>query len=138
MSSVSMGMFGYFDEVYQALREVRRVLRPGGTFIMSVRNPYNLYLADLGRLPFRALGRLGRALRSRTRRVSAVLAARPGAAAVEPFRIAIHEDLSALIVGVSAPRVFAGGIRWTGLRACHVFRQGTSARPALHRPQRQA
>jgi len=98
---VSMGMFGYFDEVYKALREVRRVLRPGGTFIMSVRNPYNLYMADLGRLPFRALGKLGRALRSRTRRDSAELAARPGAAAEAPFRIAIHEDPSALIAGVT-------------------------------------
>ena len=41
-----VGVFGYIDDVVGALLEIRRVLRPGGVLLMSVRNPFNLILSD--------------------------------------------------------------------------------------------
>jgi ubiquinone/menaquinone biosynthesis C-methylase UbiE len=33
-----IGVFGYMDDVDAAIREIKRVLRPGGTLILSIRN----------------------------------------------------------------------------------------------------
>jgi SAM-dependent methyltransferase len=33
-----IGVFGYMDDVDSAIKEIRRVLRPGGTLVMSIRN----------------------------------------------------------------------------------------------------
>lgn len=33
-----IGVFGYMDDVDSAIREIKRVLRPGGTLILSIRN----------------------------------------------------------------------------------------------------
>jgi SAM-dependent methyltransferase len=79
---VCLGVFGYFDDVDRAFNEVRRVLKPGGTFFMSIRNRYNLQLTDLGWLPVRA----ARLLAERFRR--------------RPFRVRIHERPGVLIKGV--------------------------------------
>ncbi|MFV8819470.1 class I SAM-dependent methyltransferase [Haliea sp. E17] len=43
---VCLGMFGYFKESDLALQEINRVLRPGGTLILSVRNKYHEVLTD--------------------------------------------------------------------------------------------
>jgi 2-polyprenyl-3-methyl-5-hydroxy-6-metoxy-1,4-benzoquinol methylase len=61
-----IGVFGYIDEVDQALGEIRRVLKPGGTFVMSVRNNDHSTLFDVARLirlPVRALKKLSTSLR---------------------------------------------------------------------------
>jgi SAM-dependent methyltransferase len=41
-----MGVFGYIDDVDGALAEIRRVLKPGGVFLMSVRNGKNTMVSD--------------------------------------------------------------------------------------------
>jgi SAM-dependent methyltransferase len=86
---VCLGVFGYFDAVNRALSEVRRVLEPGGTFFMSVRNRYNLQLTDLGLLPTRAARLLAERVRAYWR-----------PATPEDFRIRIHERPGPLIRGV--------------------------------------
>lgn len=51
----AMGMFGYIDDVDRALSEIQRVLRPGGVFIMSIRNHYTHKIFDPGlliRIPY--------------------------------------------------------------------------------------
>lgn len=43
---VCLGMFGYFNETVQALKEIRRVLRPQGQLILSVRNRTHQIIFD--------------------------------------------------------------------------------------------
>lgn len=43
---VSLGMFGYVENVTGALDEIRRILKPGGLFIFSVRNRFHQILFD--------------------------------------------------------------------------------------------
>ena len=45
-----IGVFGYIDDVDKALSEINRVLKPGGTFIMSIRNEDNRNIFDLANL----------------------------------------------------------------------------------------
>ncbi len=45
-SVLCVGVFGYIDDVVGALLEIRRVLRPGGLLLMSVRNPTNSLISD--------------------------------------------------------------------------------------------
>jgi ubiquinone/menaquinone biosynthesis C-methylase UbiE len=47
---VSLGMFGYFEETSEALAEIRRVLKPGGALLLSVRNLFHQVWTDP--LPF--------------------------------------------------------------------------------------
>lgn len=105
---VTLGMFGYFDEVTQALREIRRVLRPGGTLILSVRNPNNQYLFDVAhlvRMPLRFIAALRRKLAGRP---VVEPPTRPSSAApVQPiaddgFRIRMFQNPPPLIRGVTA------------------------------------
>ena len=105
---VTMGMFGYFDEVSQALREIRRVLRPEGTLLLSVRNPNNHYLfdlAELARLPVRLAGKLFRKafkLRAREAPIKPSSAAPQGLSAPDDgFRIRMFQNPAPLISGVS-------------------------------------
>jgi ubiquinone/menaquinone biosynthesis C-methylase UbiE len=41
-----LGVFGYIEDVDGAVAEIRRVLKPGGVFFMSVRNRTNELLSD--------------------------------------------------------------------------------------------
>lgn len=105
---VCLGMFGYFDEVTQALREIRRVLRPGGMLIISVRNFYTPILFDvvaLARLPFRLIKYLLRRLIGRPPKAtgkppSGETGTRP-AGQEDGFHIHIYERSTHLIAGVS-------------------------------------
>ncbi|OHC71606.1 MAG: hypothetical protein A2045_17000 [Rhodocyclales bacterium GWA2_65_20] len=107
---VCLGVFGYFDEVTQALREIHRVLRPGGTLIVSVRNAQAHYVFDLFRLlqlPWRLLRVLARHL-TRQSRPSGPVADTAGAVRTngvdridDGFRIQIHQVPSRLIEGVT-------------------------------------
>ena len=62
-----IGVFGYIDDVVGALLEIRRVLRPGGLLVMSVRNPYNSAVSD----PVKGVRALTRKLTEITERVEA-------------------------------------------------------------------
>lgn len=42
-----IGVFGYIDDVDSAINEIYRVLKPGGTLVMSIRNEDNLNIFDL-------------------------------------------------------------------------------------------
>lgn len=91
---VCLGVFGYFDEVTRALGEIRRVLRPGGTFLMSVRNANQRYLINpvqLAKLPYRILRRL----------VAPRSPAAPRASGDDGFRIEIYDQPGRLIKGVT-------------------------------------
>lgn len=56
-----IGVFGYIDEVDTAIREIKRILKPNGTVIISVRNYENLRVFDLfnwlNTLAFKRLGK---------------------------------------------------------------------------------
>ncbi|HEY0893788.1 MAG TPA: methyltransferase domain-containing protein [Cellvibrio sp.] len=45
-----IGVFGYLDEVDQAIAEIYRVLKPGGKLVMSIRNEDNLNIFDIQRV----------------------------------------------------------------------------------------
>ena len=42
-----IGVFGYIDEVDTAIQEIRRILRPNGKIVVSVRNHENLRVFDI-------------------------------------------------------------------------------------------
>jgi len=42
-----IGVFGYMDDVDASIKELRRILKPGGTLIMSIRNFHNLRAFDV-------------------------------------------------------------------------------------------
>ncbi len=41
-----IGVFGYMEDVDSAIRELKRVLRPGGTLVMSIRNVLHVTVFD--------------------------------------------------------------------------------------------
>jgi hypothetical protein len=97
-----VGVFGYIDDVVGALLEIRRVLRPRGLLVISVRNPFNTVLSDPVQL-LRFLGRkLVRGLSKLSRRPPVTL----GASASDPqrppqFEVGIRQNPAPLIRGVT-------------------------------------
>jgi ubiquinone/menaquinone biosynthesis C-methylase UbiE len=58
-----IGVFGYMDDVDAAIREIKRVLRPGGTLVLSIRNLDHVTVFDgffWLKAPFLALRKLAR------------------------------------------------------------------------------
>ena len=107
---VCLGVFGYFDEVTQALREIHRVLRPGGKLIISVRNAHTADIFDLFlllKLPFRLMRALARRLSRRLqqpgspRNASSAAQINGGIQIDDGFRIQIYQVPSRLIEGVT-------------------------------------
>lgn len=77
-----IGVFGYLDNVEEALTEIGRVLKPGGLLILSVRNYLNRLLFDAHSISTTVGRRLSR--RRRRPRAKAVEAATTVGAAVAP------------------------------------------------------
>ena len=107
---VCLGVFGYFDEVTQALREIHRILRPGGKLIISVRNAHTADIFDLFRLlklPFRLMRVLARRLSRRPQQSgsshneSSASQINGGIPIDDGFRIQIYQVPSRLIEGVT-------------------------------------
>jgi ubiquinone/menaquinone biosynthesis C-methylase UbiE len=98
-----VGVFGYIDDVVGALLEIRRVLRPGGTVLISVRNSYNRVFSD----PVRTLrffgGKAAGMFRARPRPATAA-AAMPAGPDGKPrpaqFRVDIQQNPFPFIRGV--------------------------------------
>jgi len=59
VSDSTLDHFERFEELEQALREIRRVLRSGGQLVMTLDNPYNPAIAVRNALPIRLLRRIG-------------------------------------------------------------------------------
>jgi ubiquinone/menaquinone biosynthesis C-methylase UbiE len=60
-----IGVFGYMDDVDAAIREIKRVLRPGGTLVLSIRNLDHVTVFDglfWLKAPFLALRKVVRGL----------------------------------------------------------------------------
>ena len=58
-----IGVFGYLEDVDAAIREIKRVLRPGGTLVLSIRNLDHVTVFDgffWLKAPFLALRKLAR------------------------------------------------------------------------------
>lgn len=58
-----IGVFGYMEDVDAAIREIKRVLRPGGTLVLSIRNLDHVTVFDgffWLKAPFLALRKLAR------------------------------------------------------------------------------
>lgn len=96
-----MGLFGYVQEVDRALSEIRRVLRPGGLFLMSVRNRANEILSDPCRLAGWTARRAARAVGlGRIRRILKPAAGTHPAAGA--FHIVIQDSPGNVIRGITA------------------------------------
>lgn len=101
-----IGVFGYIDDVVGALLEIRRVLRPGGLLVMSVRNPYNSAISD----PVHAVRMLARKVTNRSQKsvqnpvstsATASLAADTAPGSPPQFKIDILQKPRPLIEGVT-------------------------------------
>jgi ubiquinone/menaquinone biosynthesis C-methylase UbiE len=91
-----VGVFGYIDDVVGALTEIRRVLRPGGRLVMSVRNPFNKLIFD----PAGGLMAVYKKLRTRSRSGTNTVQTAPGRP--RQFTIDIFQEPRSLIQGVSS------------------------------------
>jgi SAM-dependent methyltransferase len=99
-----MGLFGYVGDVDGAVDEIRRVLKPGGTFLMSVRNRANNVLSDPYRMAVWGLRQVGGWLGLRRLKAMVAPTGQPRREAADPnrFQIAIYDNPSNVIRGVSA------------------------------------
>ena len=99
-----MGIFGYVGDVDRAVGEIRRVLKPGGIFLMSVRNRANQVLSDPYRIAAFGLRRLGRLLGLHRLKRMLVTREEPRHEASDPtrFHIVIYDSPHNVIRGVSA------------------------------------
>jgi ubiquinone/menaquinone biosynthesis C-methylase UbiE len=99
-----MGVFGYVEDVDRAVGEIRRVLKPGGIFLMSVRNRANNILSDPYRTTVWGVRQLGRlvGLRSLKRKLAPGDASSREAADPGRFHIVIYDSPGNVIRGVSA------------------------------------
>lgn len=100
-----IGVFGYIDDVVGALLEIRRVLRPGGLLLISVRNPYNSVIFDPVEAAFKLARKLLRRFRGAgrtTKSTPAAVKSTHGDASDRPpqFRIDILQRPRPLIAGV--------------------------------------
>ncbi len=88
-----MGVFGYLDDVDGALKEIRRVLKPGAPLLMSIRNATNLHVFDPCVTVRLATGGAWRFLKQRVLR-------RSPRSGPKPFRIDIQDKPRNVIRGV--------------------------------------
>jgi SAM-dependent methyltransferase len=98
---VCVGVFGYIDDVVGALLEIRRVLKPGGLLLISIRNSNNRIFSDPVRA-VRALGSKAAGLfRTRTGEPVVANSAGPdGKPRPAQFRVDIQQKPSPFIRGV--------------------------------------
>jgi SAM-dependent methyltransferase len=59
VSNSTLDHFGSFEELALSLRELQRVLRPGGVLLLTLDNPVNPLVALRNALPFPLLNRVG-------------------------------------------------------------------------------
>ena len=59
VSNSTLDHFANVDELYLSLRELSRVMRPGGRLILTLDNPGNPLVGIRNLLPFKLLNRLG-------------------------------------------------------------------------------
>jgi ubiquinone/menaquinone biosynthesis C-methylase UbiE len=98
-----MGVFGYVEDVDRAVGEIRRVLKPGGVFMMSVRNRANHVLSDPYRMAAFGARQLGRLLGLRRLKRMLAPASRPrDGEDTDRFHIVIYDTPRNVIRGLSA------------------------------------
>jgi len=121
--TVSMGLFGYFDEVDRALRESAAC--PDRRTSYGCEKSRTPVRGDWGRLAVRALGKIVRGSAAARGVMAQNGPARPAGCGKALFRIAIHEDPAELTQASRKRGVFDRATRWLGLRraSCHVLRQ---------------
>jgi len=100
---LGLGVFGYIEDVDRALAEIRRVLRPGGMFFMSIRNRANFILSDPYRMATWSARTLGGAigLRKLKRRFGSNGSSSNQSVNSGQFHIAIYDNPRKVIRGIT-------------------------------------